>query len=197
MFERSVILRGLVLFAGAAVFSTVAWGGSAEIDGFGGGITLNGGGGTHGLYGGSAGFGIGSNLHLFGEFSYSTLASTAFSTTSGGITVTGNASVNLVNYGGGADYSFGSSRLRPYVIVAVGGGHFYASGSGSGNGVSANASMTVANSFDTGVGGGVRMYVGKHWGFKPEIRYQRYQSSQLSGNTALYTVGLFYQFGGE
>ena len=52
-------------------------------------------------------------------------------------------------------------------------------------------------------GGGVRMRLGKQWGLKPEVRYQRYNSSDSSliegplagGSAVQYTVGVFYQFG--
>jgi len=198
MFKCASVLGSLVLLAGTSAFSTITWAAGAEISGFGGGITLDGAGGTHDLFGGSAAYRLGDNVHLLGEFSYSTLASSAFSTNSGGVTVTGNASVNLASFGGGADYSFGSStsKLRPYLTGALGLGHFYGSGSGTGsNGVSASVSVGLTNALYTGAGGGIRLYVGKHWGFKPEVRYQRYQSSLIKSNTAVYTVGLFYQFG--
>ncbi len=197
MFNRSVVSRSLVLLACASVFSTITWAGGAEVSGFGGGITLDGGGGTHGVYGATAAYRLGDNIHLFGEFGYSTLASSAFSTTSGGVAVTGNASVNLVDFGGGVDYSFRpSSRVRPYVVGALGLGHFYGTGSGTGsNGASANVSVGLTNSLYGGVGGGIRLYLGPRWGIKPEVRYQRYQSSLIQSNTVQYTVGLFYQFG--
>jgi hypothetical protein len=43
--------------------------------------------------------------------------------------------------------------------------------------------VTVANDAYLGAGGGVRFYVGKNWGFKPEVRYQRYQGSILAANS--------------
>lgn len=198
MLTRLVVLRGLVLLAGASIFSTITWAAGAEVSGYGGGITLDGGGGTHAVVGATGAFRLGDHVHLFGEFGYSTLASSAFSTSANGVTVTGNASVKLANFGGGADYSFRSSeaRVRPYVTVALGDGHFYGTGSGTGsNGNSASVSISVTNALYSGVGGGLRLYVGKHWGFKPEVRYQRYQSSLIGSNTVQYSVGLFYQFG--
>jgi hypothetical protein len=135
---------------------------------------------------------------LFAEFGYSTLASSSFSTSASGVTVTGNASVKLANFGGGAHYSFRSSeaKVRPYITGELGVGHFYGTGSGTGSsGNSANVSIGVTNALYSGVGGGVRLYVGQNWGFKPEVRYQRYQSSLIGSNTVQYSVGLFYQFG--
>jgi hypothetical protein len=198
MFNRNAVLRGLVLLAGAFIFTTITWAGGVEVSGFGGGITLDGGGGTHPAFGATGAYRLGDHVHLFGEFSYSTLASSSFSTSSNGVTVTGNASVKLASFGGGADYSFRSSesKVRPYATVALGDGHFYGTGSGTGsNGNSASVSIGVANALYSGVGGGLRLYVGKHWGFKPEVRYQRYQSSLFGSNAVVYSVGLFYRFG--
>jgi hypothetical protein len=195
MFKK--ILRSFVVLASAAAFSAVSWAAGVEVSGFGGAITMNGGVGTHATYGGGAAVPLGDNVHVFGEFGISTLASEQVS--SGSITATGTA--KLANYGGGADYSFGSSgsRFRPYVLAGVGIGHFYANGSGEGTSVS----LGITNQFYTALGGGVRMYLGKQWGLKPEVRYQHYYSSQSSlvggtvaGSSAVqYTVGVFYQFG--
>lgn len=182
MFNLNVALRGLVLLAGASVFSTVTWADGAEVSGFGGGTTLGGGLGTHAVVGGNAAYRLGDHIHLFGEFNHSTILSETIS----GIT----GSAGLTNFGGGVDYGFGSptSKLRPYVTAALGVGHFSAGAAG--------VSISVGNSVYSGFGGGVRLYVGQHWGFKPEVRYQRYLSSVAQGtNTVLYTVGLFYQFG--
>jgi len=197
MMKRNVLLRSLSLLALAAGVTPISWAGGAELAGFGGGITLDGGVGTHGVYGATAAYRLGDNVHLFGEFSYSTLASTAFSNSVSGVTVNGNASVNLASFGGGADYSFRSgSKIRPYALGALGAGHFYGTGSGTGsNGGSANVSLTLTNAFSGGVGAGVRFYLGEHFGLKPEVRYVRYQSSVIQANTVVYTVGLFYQFG--
>lgn len=158
---------------------------------------MDGGVGTHPTYGGSAAVLLGDNVHVFGEFSMSNLLSEQVS--SGSVTATGTA--KLANYGGGVDYSFGSSssRFRPYVLAGVGVGHFYATGSGDG----ASVSLGITNQFYEAVGGGVRMYLGKQWGLKPEVRYQHYNSSNssliggaIAGSSAVqYTVGVFYQFG--
>jgi hypothetical protein len=73
-------------------------------------------------------------------------------------------------------------------MAALGAGHFSAGAEG--------VSVSIGNSVYSGFGGGVRVYVGEHWGVKPEVRYQRYLSSVAQGtNSVLYTVGIFYQFG--
>lgn len=194
MFKHT--LRGLVLLAGASIFSTITWAAGIEVSGFGGGVTFDDGGGTHGIGGAAAAVSLGDNLHVFGEFAFSTLA-TASASEAG---ITANGTDNLLNFGGGVDYSFGSSgsKLRPYVTAAFGLGHQIASASANAAGYAINISQT-ANSLYTGFGGGVRLYLGKSWGLKPEVRYQRYtgvgSSAGTGSNSVQYTVGLFYQFG--
>jgi hypothetical protein len=198
MVNRFAVLRGLVVLTSISIFSTVTWAQGLEVSGFGGAMTMDGGVGTHAAYGGAAAFRLGDHIHIFGQFSYSTLASSAFSTTSSGVTVTGNASVNVESFGGGIDYTFKApgSKLRPFVTGGLGVGHFYGSGSGTGsNGGSASVSVGLTNALYTEVGGGVRLYVTKHLGLKPEVVYRRYQSSLFSSNAVQYTAGVFYQFG--
>ena len=195
MFKR--VLRSFVILTSASIFPAATWAAGVEVSGFGGAITMNSGVGTHATYGGGAAVLLGDNVHVFGEFGISTLASEQVS--SGSVSATGTA--KLANYGGGVDYSFGSSgsRFRPYVLAGVGVGHFYATGSGGG----ASVSLGITNQFYEAFGGGVRMYLGKQWGLKPEVRYQHYNSSNSSliggtvaGSSAVqYTVGVFYQFG--
>jgi hypothetical protein len=198
MFDRFAGLRSLVLLAGASILSTMTWANGLEVSGFGGGITADQGGGTHPLVGGAAAYALGDNFHLFGEFSYSPLASASFSATnSSGVTASGSESAKLANFGGGLDYTFLSphSKLRPYVTGAFGLAHQYGTASesdGYGNSVSVSAS---SNAFYAAVGGGVRLYVGKRWGLKPEVRYERFQNTQGGNNTVMYTVGVFYRFG--
>jgi hypothetical protein len=190
---------GFALVAGASLFSACAFGASGEITGFGGGASFPGGGGSHAVAGGSAAYLIGGGLRVFGEFSYVPMGSTSFSANSGGVAVQGQVSEKLLNYGGGIDYSFGKSeRIVPYMLVAVGAGHLTASGTGTGTvgNTTASASAAVAmNGVNFGAGGGVRFYAGKHWGFKPEFRYQRFVSSGGGQNEVYITGGVFYQFG--
>jgi hypothetical protein len=183
------------LMAGAFLFSTSAFAddGKVEVAGFGGGTTIADGVGTHAMVGGSAGIRVVEHLHIFGEFSLVPLASASLSDSSAGVTAHGTD--RLYNFGGGMDYGFGSSkRVVPYVVAAVGVGHESASATAAASGTSVTVSMT-SNSVYLGFGGGVRLYAGNHWGVKPEFRYQRYTNSGGSSNSAVFTVGLFYQFG--
>ena len=185
------------LLAGAFLFSTLAFAddGKVEVAGFGGGTTIAGGVGTHAVVGGSASIRVIEHLHIFGEFSLVPLASTSLSDSSTGVTVNAHGTDRLYNFGGGVDYGFGSSkRVVPYVLVAAGVGHESASATATASGYSATVNMT-SNSVYLGVGGGVRLYAGDHWGVKPEFRFQRYTASSGGSNSAVFTVGLFYQFG--
>lgn len=188
---------GLVIAGALCIAAVPGWAAGGEISVSGGGTTLDGGVGTHGLIGANAAFRLGDKAHLFGEFSWSPLASATVQASSGGVNATATGNVNLASFGGGFDYGFGSSeRVIPYLVTAAGVGHFYATGSASAtNGNTANVSLSLANDAYFAAGAGVRLYVGKSWGFKPEVRYQRYQGSTLSANSVIYTVGLFWQFG--
>ncbi len=142
--------------------------------------------GSHPSYGGAAAARLGDKIHIFGEYSRATLLTETVSSVT--------ASGKLANYGGGADYSFGSlrSKVRPYVMAALGVGHFYVTGDG--------ISSTVTNALYSEVGGGVRLYLGKHWGIKPGIQYRHYNSSNSglvggnvgSSNAVQYTAGVFF-----
>ena len=196
MFIRWKVSRGVVILTGLSIFSAFAFAQGFEVSGFGAGMTMDSGIGTHGVYGGNAAFRLGDNVHLFGEVSHATLLTENISGVSAGGKVT--------NYGGGADVSFRSptSRVRPYVAVGLGVGHFYATGSGSANGSSVNLSLTVTNALYAEIGGGARVYLGKHWGLKPEAVYTRYNSSNsgllggtvASSNAVQYKIGVFFGY---
>jgi hypothetical protein len=193
------MFQNAALLAGACFFSACAFGASGEIAGFGGGALFTGGGGTHPAAGGSVSYLVGQGLRVFGEFSYAPGAGASVSGTSSGVSFQATASEKLYNYGGGVDYSFGrSERVVPYMLVALGAGRLSASGSGtaSSGANTANVNLSTAvNGFNYGVGGGVRIYAGKHWGIKPEFRYQRFTASAGSQNEMYFTGGVFYQFG--
>lgn len=185
------------LMAGAFLFSTSAFAGEGKVEvaGFGGGTTIAEGAGTHAMVGGSAGIRVIEHLHIFGEFSLVPLASASLSDSSSGVTVNAHGTDRLYNFGGGVDFGFGASkRVVPYVLAAVGVGHESISATATASGQSTTVSMT-SNSVYLGVGGGVRLYAGNHWGVKPEFRFQRYSASGGASNSAVFTVGLFYQFG--
>jgi hypothetical protein len=188
---RHKTIRVSCLLAGALFLAVSAFAqdGRVEVTGFGGAIVIDQGGGTHALFGGSAGVRVTQGLRLFGEFSVAPLASATAS--EGGVTASG--SEKLYNFGGGVDYSFGSSqRFVPYVIAAGGLGRDSASATAEPLGASFSI---VSNSAYFGFGSGARIYAGHNWGFKPEVRFQRYQASSGGSNTVVVTGGIFFQFG--
>lgn len=188
------------LLAGAFLSTSVSFGADKiEVAGYGGGISIRDGGGTHALVGGSVAGAVLDKLRLFGEFSFAPLGSASLASSVEGIDVQAHASAKLYNFGGGFDYSFGSStRAVPYVLGVIGIGHsaIAATGVGTMGTVRATADLSESsNAVYYGGGGGIRLYAGPHWGIKPEFRYQRYQDSGGGVNTFAYTVGLFFQFG--
>ena len=190
-------IRASWLLAGALLFSAAAFAqdGKVEVAGFGGGLAMTGA-GVNALAGGSGDVRVTDNLRVFGEFTYSPLSSLAASAANEASALTGvnvTAHVKLFDFGGGIDYSFGSSKVRPYALVALGVGHTSVSATATVDGVSGTGSSSTDSAY-VGVGGGVRIYAGQNWGIKPEFRYQRYGGS-LASNSAVFTVGLFYQFG--
>jgi hypothetical protein len=190
--RRAARASWLLLLLGAPLLCAPAFAqeGKGEVTGFGGGIWISGGGGTQALFGASGGARVTDNVRVFGEFSFLSLGSASVSVD--GLNASG--SDRLYNFGGGVDYSFGSSKIAvPYVLGVVGVGHERVSSSASGGGVSASFSLN-GNDVYLGPGGGIRIYAGHNWGFKPEFRYERYVNSGGSSNTAVFTVGFFYQF---
>ena len=186
----------LLVAASILCFAAPIWAADGEVSATGGVNTMDGGVGTHGLYGGNAGFRFDGRVYVFGEGNWAQLASVTEQSSSSGTNITANGAVDLASFGGGFDYSFGSSRrIVPYIVTAAGIGHFYAKGSGSGGGVSATVSFPVTNDAYYGFGGGARIFFGPKWGIKPEFRYQRYQGSLLTVNSYISTVSLFFRFG--
>ena len=189
MFNRIVTLRGLVLLAGACLTSGAVLAAGPEVEGFGGGATFSGGGGTHGFFGGGGSWGFGDSLRVLGEVTYSPLAS--LSGSQSGVNV--SATEHVLGVGGGAEFSFlePSRRVRPYVLGVIGLDHLSASATVTGGGATGSGSAS-SNSVYGGVGGGVRYFIGKSWGIKPQIRYQH---STDVGNEIIYSVGVFFRFG--
>jgi hypothetical protein len=181
------------LLAGALLLSASAFAqeeGKVEVAAFGGASYVTGGQGVHPLFGGSVDTRVVDHLRVFGEFSIMPLAS-ATESMSG---VVASGSEKLTSFGGGLDYGFGSSkRVVPYVLLAVGDGRLSASATANGGGYSVSVGM-ASNSIYFGVGGGARIYIGEHWGIKPEVRVERYGISNVF-STVAFTAGLFYQFG--
>jgi hypothetical protein len=200
---RRPVFRGWTAIAALCFLSAYGLAAGVEVEGYGGGMTLAQGLGSHPMAGTQAGIRLSKRLTLLGEFGYTPLLSNTQQVTESGVTATGTATLKMLTYGGAVDFSFTSqSRLRPYAVFAVGGEHMWASASGSAPGAATvNLSLGLGNGVYFGVGGGVRVYVGKKWGFRPEVRYMPIYMSVLGSstyvNTVSYTGAFFFEIGGD
>jgi opacity protein-like surface antigen len=80
--------------------------------------------------------------------------------------------------------------ISPYVLA--GGG--YARTTASANLDSASASNSVSGQY-FGVGAGASIKAGKHWGLRPEVRWERQFYSAGGQNDVRGLVSLYYHFG--
>jgi hypothetical protein len=144
-----------------------------EVLGYFGGATVSGGVGSHPALGVAVGANTNRVMQLFAQLNY-------VPTGSGGV------SGYIVDFGGGLELRFRipHTKVAPYGLATIGLGHAHAS---------AGNFSASDNSFFYGLGGGFRYYVGRNWGLRPELRFQKY-TGQGRGHLALYTVGVFYQF---
>jgi hypothetical protein len=97
-------------------------------------------------------------------------------------------------YGGAARFNFTpSKKIVPYVTVGVGGYRLTASKPGT---------IQNVDGYYVNFGGGASVYLGKHWGIRPEVRYERQHCmynpahETLTANVADVSGSFFYQFGG-
>ena len=86
-----------------------------------------------------------------------------------------------------------SKKVVPYAIVGVGYNRLNASIPGL---------IQIADGYYVNFGGGVSYYLGKHWGIRPEVRYERQHATYgpvneiLTSNVVDVSGSIFYQFGG-
>jgi opacity protein-like surface antigen len=212
--NQQMKLRSLRAFAMlpaiAAICAFSALAGGGEISGHAGMFRFTDGGGETKFYGGGGlGLNLGKRVVLFGEFDHVPMGKESYNDANGAGRTTGEIAMKLQNIGGGARILFGSSesKVQPYIVGAVGGGRLSVSGDvkytpvrGSATSVSTSASSWAVYS---GIGGGVYLNVNKKFAIRPEFRYQRYQSTDLSYsgsfgsgfNSMALGVGVCYRFG--
>jgi hypothetical protein len=141
----------------------------------------------------SMGFDVGynftSHLALTGEYEYmpeGTVSSSGVSVTTDTQLLGVAPRFTLINY----------KNVSPYAVGGFGYAYSRASAATSSISVSANV-----NGFYAGAGGGVSIFGGRHWGIRPEIRWERqeyYSDGQSDGkNFARGTISIFYQGGGN
>lgn len=156
-----------------------------------GGVTSN----NHFAFGGSVFYNINSNFAGGFEYKYTPLGSENI----GGAT----ASEHLQTYGGAARFTFAKSgRALPYAVIGFGGINEKAIASYEG--VSESASQ---GGFYVAAAGGATIFMGDHWGIRPEFRYERQQfdGTSIGGypvaaygqNDVQGLVSVFYQFFGR
>lgn len=190
--------------------------GQIEIAAFGGGSYLQsaGEGHTKAAFGGRVGAAASQRVFVFGEFSYYPMASiSAMRAVRGcpqsicpggpasyGVMQEMHMSAGLWDFSGGVHVNLrrSDSKVAPYVLGTLGAGRASADGSFSvKTGTTLNQTHVDASqtALGTGAGIGLRAYVGKNWGFQPELRYTRYFFEDAGLNNVRFTVGLFYRFG--
>jgi hypothetical protein len=156
--------------------------GTTEISGVAGLATRLG--GTKLGAGGTVGKALTEKLFLVGDMSYIPLGdydSGPFGVQSSG---------RLFGINGGIQYHFaGTETLSPFVTGGLGIWRSSASASGSFGGVDFNQSAASTDLF-LNFGGGVRYYVSKRWGVRPELII-----STGNGTFLRLGMGVFYQFG--
>jgi hypothetical protein len=84
-----------------------------------------------------------------------------------------------------------SKKIVPYAVVGGGDERF----TGSEGGVSVST-----NGYYVNFGGGASCYMGRNWGVRPEVRYERqaftWNDMNATGNVVDVSGSFFYQFGG-
>jgi hypothetical protein len=161
-------------------------------------------GNKHVNFGGSAGINLWRQITILGEYTYMPMGTLTESSTGGnGIPMPDFGSLSYQTIGGAARFNMSGSRIViPYAIVGFGYARQSASATllpGAGIGVLGGSSSSYNGEY-MNFGGGASIFLGKHYGLRPEFRYERqefYASGNSAGqNVALGTVSFFYQFGG-
>ena len=134
------------------------------------------------FYGGSGGYNVTPHITALVEYKYDPLIPPSGSL----FTVHSQLS------GAAARYNFTpSKKVVPYAILGSGYSRLNATDS---------PLVQIADGYYVNFGGGVSYYVCKHWGIRPEIRYERqhvtYFSEILTANVVDVSGSVFYQFGG-
>ena len=137
---------------------------------------------SHFFVSGSGGYNVTPYITALGEYKYDPLNFAA-----------AGATYHTQLAGGAARFNFTpSKKIVPYAIVGAGYDRLIASFSGEGT--------VFADGYYVNFGGGVSYYLGKNWGVRPEVRYERQHTSidvqTISANVADVSGSFFYQFGG-
>ncbi len=118
-----------------------------------------------------------SPLQLFGEASF---FKTSYS----------EVKRHVINFGGGPaiQFRFGGPRMNVYVFGIFGGASGFFS--------SPSLGQQRGSTFYVGPGLGVRYFIGRNWGIRPEVRLHYYSDPRFA-HLGVYSLGAFYVIGGE
>ncbi len=139
---------------------------------------------SHYFISGSGGYNVTPYITALGEYKFDPL-----------IPPTGSPfTVHAQLFGGAARFNFTpSKKVVPYAIVGVGYDRMNASETGL---------TQIASGYYVNFGGGASCYVGKNWGIRPEVRYERQHVTYapaaeiLTANVVDVSGSIFYQWGG-
>lgn len=139
---------------------------------------------TQYFYGGSGGYNVTPHITVLGEYKFDPLVAPSTSTYTWHSQLAGSA----------ARFNFTpSKKIVPYAIAGAGYVRMTASEFGS---------YEYSDGYYVNFGGGASVYIGKHWGIRPEIRYERQHTEYgpgkeiLTSNVVDLSGSFFYQFGG-
>jgi hypothetical protein len=139
---------------------------------------------TH-FYGGSGGYNVTSHVTVLGEYKFDPLVAPPLNTFQWHSQLAGSAArINFTP----------SKKIVPYAIVGAGYDRLTATTSG--------IPTEYSDGYYVNFGGGVSVYCGRHWGVRPEVRYERQHTTYgpvneiLTANVVDVSGSIFYQFGG-
>jgi hypothetical protein len=172
-------------------------GGEVELGGSGGVMNARGGGSaTKGLAGGGIAVGLGSRGAFYADVGYVPLESVTISGVDGNAPFDVDGSSKLYTFEGGLNIHLGPPDRRAVPYATVGGGIGRGSYKVSATGSGMNFSMSGTETGGIAGGGlGVRLYVGRNWGIKPEFKVQRTFFDGEDITLYRFAAGIFVQFG--
>jgi hypothetical protein len=139
------------------------------------------------FYGGSGGYNVAPYITVLAEYKYDPLVAVTGNPFSWHSQLAGSAArINLMP----------SKKVVPYAIVGAGYIRLTATD---------GSIYEYSDGYYVNVGGGASVYLGRHWGVRPEVRYERQHTTYgaitpnqiITGNVADVSGSLFFQFGGS
>jgi len=136
------------------------------------------------FYGGSGGYNVTPHVTVLGEYKFDPLVAPTGNTYKWHSQLAGSAArINFTP----------SKKIVPYAIVGAGYDRLTATTTGT---------VEYSDGYYVNFGGGASVYCGKHWGIRPELRYERQHTEygpaheSITSNVVDVSGSFFYQFGG-